>query len=97
LLVRNASQLFDVEGNSHLLQRFPKVRDVLSAYRQAGHGLADWGRIDWWTQQRANQEVMPVSFFGLLEHFQLVKWRVIEVLNDPSYLTDDRGKHAFKK
>jgi NAD(P)H-dependent FMN reductase len=36
LLVRNASQLFDVDGNPHLLRPFPKVRDVLSTYRQAG-------------------------------------------------------------
>jgi hypothetical protein len=57
----------------------------------------DRGRIGWWTQQRANQEVIPVPLFGLLKHFQPVKRRVIEVLNDPSCFTDDRGKHEFKK
>lgn len=93
LLARNASQLFDVEGNPHLLQRFPKVRDVLSAYRQAGRELADRGYVDWWTQRRANQEVIPVPFFGLLKHIQPVKRQVIKVLNDPSYFSDDSAKH----
>jgi hypothetical protein len=97
LLVRNASQLFEVGENPRLLQRYPKVRDVLSAYRQTGRGLADRGYVDWWTQRRANQEVIPVPFFGLLKHFRPVKRRVIEVLNTPSYFTDETGKHEFKK
>jgi NAD(P)H-dependent FMN reductase len=93
LLVRNASQLFDVEGNSRLLRRFPKVREVFSAYHQAGRELADKGRIGWWTQRRANQEVIPFPFFSVLKHIRPIKRQVIAVLNTPSYFTDNEDNN----
>ncbi len=80
-LVRNASGLFDFERDSSLPRRYPKVLDVITAFRQAGHELATRGRLSWRTQTRASQEVIPVPFFWLLKHLPPVKARVVKALN----------------
>jgi len=85
LLVRNASGLFDLDKYPAMSKRFPKILNVIAAYRQAGRDLATRNRIDWRTQQRANQEVIPVPFFGLLKRFRPVKQRVIQILNNPTF------------
>jgi len=53
---------------------------VYAAYEQAGRELAREGRIRYGTQRRANQEIIPVPFFGLLKRvpFKPLKRRFIE-------------------
>ena len=66
-LVRNGGRLFGHGHDPKAAERFPKVAEVYAAYRQAGRELAESGRISAATQRRANQEVIPVPFFGLLK------------------------------
>jgi multimeric flavodoxin WrbA len=84
VLVRNASALFDCAHNPSLGKDFPKIFDVFKAYEQAGHELATLGYIRNSTQRKANQEVVPLPFFGVLKHFRPIKERVIEYLRDGS-------------
>jgi len=80
VLVRNASALFDTTSDPQLVEEFPRIADVWVAFEQAGRELATLGRISRSTQRRANQEIVPVPFFGLLKHLRPVKLRVIEYL-----------------
>ncbi len=88
-LIRNASNLFERKTHPHLTQRFPKVLEVLAAYQQAGRELATHGQLNWRTQSRANQEVIPVPFFWLLKHFRPIKQRIVTVLNTPSFFREE--------
>jgi multimeric flavodoxin WrbA len=78
VLVRNASMLFDYTHNPALGKDFPKIFDVCRACEQAGRELVTLGHIRYSTQRRANQEVVPIPFFGLLKHFRPIKKRIIE-------------------
>jgi hypothetical protein len=66
----------EVEKAKELLQ----VLKVYAAYEQAGRELAREGRIRHATQRRANQEIIPLPFFGLLKRlpFKPLKRRFIE-------------------
>jgi multimeric flavodoxin WrbA len=70
ILVRNGGALtgWDVNADHY---HFPKLADVYSTYRQAGHELAEAGQISGSTQRRANQDVLPVPFFGILKKIRL--------------------------
>ena len=81
VLVRNASALFDHVHHPSLAREFPKTLDVCTAYEQAGHELAMLGYIRPLTQRKANQEVVPLPFFGVLKHLRPIKKRVIDYLS----------------
>jgi multimeric flavodoxin WrbA len=72
-LVRNGGHLFGHGHNSQAAERFPKIKAVYGAYRQAGRELAETGRISTLTQRKANQEIIPVPFFWLLKHLRPFK------------------------
>ena len=80
VLVRNGGRLSGYGSDSGTQERFPKILEVYAAYEQAGRDLAKEGRIRRGTQRRANQEIIPVPFFGLLKRlpFRPLKRRFIE-------------------
>lgn len=67
VLVRNGGRLSGHGSDPDRQQRFPKIFKVYAALEQAGRELAKEGRIRYGTQQRANQEILPVPFFGVLK------------------------------
>ena len=69
VLVRNAGRLAAHGQDPSREQIFPKLREVHKAYEQAGFELAKRQYISRSTQRTANQEIIPVKFFGLLKHF----------------------------
>ena len=79
VLVRNGGRLSGHGSDPDRQQRFPKIFKVYAAYEQAGRDLAREGRIRHGTQRRANQEIIPVPFFGLLKRlpFKPLKRRFI--------------------
>jgi len=79
VLVRNGGRLSGHGSDPDRQQRFPKVFRVYAAYEQAGRELAREGQIRYGTQRRANQEIIPVPFFGLLKRlpFKFLKRRFI--------------------
>lgn len=72
-LVRNGGRLFGHGHDPEAAKRFPKAAQVYAAYRQAGRELAENGRISAATQRKANQEIIPVPFFGLLKYLRPFK------------------------
>jgi multimeric flavodoxin WrbA len=80
VLVRNGGRLSGYGSDPERQERFPKILEVYDAYEQAGRELAREGRIQRGTQYRANQEIIPVPFFGLLKRlpFKPLKRRFIE-------------------
>ena len=66
-LIRNGGRIFGYGHGPRAIERFPKIAAVYEAYRQAGRELAQTGRISGVTQRKANQEIIPVPFFGLLK------------------------------
>jgi NAD(P)H-dependent FMN reductase len=79
-LVRNAGVLTGHGHDPEAEARFPKIKEVYAAYGQAGQELATLGRIQPGTQRRANQEILPVPFFGWLKQvpFRAVKEKFVE-------------------
>jgi putative NADPH-quinone reductase len=79
VLVRNGGRLSGHGSDPDRQNRFPKILEVYAAYEQAGRELAEEGRIRRGTQRRANQEIIPVPFFGLLKRlpFKSLKRRFI--------------------
>lgn len=84
VLVQNASALFDFAEKPSLGTDFPKVHAVCQAYEQAGHELATLGHLQRATQYKANEEIGPLPFFGVLKHLRPVKERVIAHLRAES-------------
>lgn len=72
-LVRSGGRIFGYGHDPRAAERFPKIDEVYAAYRQAGRELALTGRISRSTQSRANQEIIPVPFFGLLKRLRPFK------------------------
>ncbi len=72
-LIRNGGRLFGYGHDLQAVERFPKIADVYAAYEQAGRELALNGRISRTAQRKANQEVVPVPFFGLLKRLIFFK------------------------
>jgi hypothetical protein len=79
VLVRNATNLLDASQSAELECRNPRIQAVYDAYAQAGRELATLGHIRRETQQRANQEIVPVPLFGLLKRlpFKLLKEQIV--------------------
>jgi len=79
VLVRNGGRLSGHGSDPGRQKRFPKILEVYAAYERAGRELAKEGRIRRGTQRRANQEIIPVPFFGLLKRlpFKPLKRRFI--------------------
>ncbi len=79
VLVRNGGRLSGYGTDPEGARRFPKIPEVYAAYQQAGRELAREGRIRHETQRRANQEIIPVPFFGFLKRlpFKPLKRRFI--------------------
>jgi hypothetical protein len=84
VLIRNASSLFDYTNNPKSATNFPKTIEVCNYFEQAGNELATLGYIRNSTQRKANQEVIPVPFFGFLKRFRPVKESVVKYLRDSS-------------
>ena len=80
VLVRNGGRLSGYGDDREGQKRCPKILEVYAAYEKAGRELAREGRIRRRTQRRANQEIVPVPFFGLLKRlpFKPLKRRFIE-------------------
>jgi multimeric flavodoxin WrbA len=80
VLARNGGRLSGHGRGPDRQQRFPKIVGVYAAYEQAGRELAREGRIRYGTQRRANQEIIPVPFFGFLKRlpFKPLKRRFIK-------------------
>ncbi len=79
VLLRNGGRLSGHGRDPDRQKRFPKILEVYAAYEQAGRELAREGRIRGGTQRRANQEIIPVPFFGFLKRlpFKTLKRRFI--------------------
>jgi len=79
VLVRNGGRLSGHGSDPDRQKRFPKILEVYAAYEQAGRELAGEGRIRRGTWRRANQEIIPVPFFGVLKRlpFKSLKRRFI--------------------
>jgi multimeric flavodoxin WrbA len=66
-LVRNGGLLAGYGHDPAAAARLPKLGAVYAAYAQAGRELATRGRITPSTQRQANQEIVPVPFFGVIK------------------------------
>jgi putative NADPH-quinone reductase len=79
-LVRNGGRVSGYGSDLGRQKKLPKILQVYAAYEQAGWELAKEMRIRNGTQRRANQEIIPVPFFGLLKRlpFKPLKRRFIE-------------------
>ena len=66
-LVRNGASLVGKGRNENARDRFPRINDVYAAYGEAGRDLVRFGKICQRTQNRANQEILPVPMFGLFK------------------------------
>ncbi|MGD0707520.1 MAG: flavodoxin family protein [Anaerolineaceae bacterium] len=84
MLVRNGSALVGKGRDTHAEERFPRIRDVYAAYREAGRDLVHFSHIRRNTRRRANQEIVPVPMFDLLKRIPLrnVKLKFIERAQD---------------
>jgi hypothetical protein len=82
-LIRNSGRLFGHGHDPKARERFPKIAQVYAAYEQAGRELALNGCISRATQRKANQDVIPVPFFGLLKH--LIPFKRIMVTKAQEY------------
>jgi putative NADPH-quinone reductase len=80
VLVRNGGRLSGYGNEPDRQKKFPTIPEVHAAYEQAGRELAMEGQIRHATQRRANQEIIPVPFFGLLKRlpFKPLKRRFIQ-------------------
>jgi NAD(P)H-dependent FMN reductase len=83
-LVRSGGRLFGYGRDPLALKRFPRITNVYDAYEQAGRELVVNGHISRATQRKANQEVIPVPFFGLLKY--LVPFKHIMIRKAQEYL-----------
>jgi hypothetical protein len=77
-LIRSGGRLFGHGHDPQALERFPKIRTVYAAYEQAGRELALNGHITAATCRQANQEIIPVPFFGLLKHLPFFKHAMVQ-------------------
>ena len=72
-LIRSGGRLIGYGHDPQAKERFPKINSVYAAYEQAGRELAINGCISNSIQRKANQEIIPVPFFGLLKRLSPFK------------------------
>ncbi len=77
-LVRNGGRLSGYGHDPEREKRVPRIFDVYAAYEQAGRELATKGRIRRSTEQRANQEIVPMPMFGILKRLKPFKRIMVE-------------------
>jgi multimeric flavodoxin WrbA len=77
-LVRSGGRLFGHGHDPQAIERFPKIRAVYAAYEQAGRELSLHGRISDTTCRKANQEIIPVPFFGWLKRLTFFKRMMVK-------------------
>jgi multimeric flavodoxin WrbA len=77
VLVRNGGRLAGYGGDPEREKRLPKIKTVYDAYEQAGRELATLGRIRRGTQQRANQDILPIPMFRLVKRFKPFKRKML--------------------
>jgi hypothetical protein len=77
-LIRNAGGIVYQKDDPQILLRFPKIAQVFLAYEESGRELVTLGRIRRSTQQKANQEIIPVPFFGQLKRLSVLKHVMVE-------------------
>lgn len=82
-LIRSGGRLFGYGHDPKAVERFPKISEVYEAYRQAGRELVLSGCISRATQRKANQEIIPVPFFGLLK--RLIPFKRVMVTKAQEY------------
>ncbi|MBA4383106.1 MAG: hypothetical protein C0410_00065 [Anaerolinea sp.] len=73
VLTRNCVRFFENAKKPEILANFPKIAEVVEAYKQAGRELASLGSIQRRTQKQANQEIVPVPFFRFLKGLKMIK------------------------
>jgi putative NADPH-quinone reductase len=80
VLVRNGGRLSGYGRGVEQARLFPRLPAIYAAYEQAGRELAQDGYIHRVTERRANQEIIPLPFFGLLKRLPLksVKRKFVE-------------------
>lgn len=100
MLVRNGAEMMGKGKDPTAESRFPRIRDVFAAYRQAGRELAMYGTINKKTEHAANREIIPVPLFHLLKRipFRTVKLKfagqAAQFQNHPSTPESSSGKAA---
>lgn len=77
-LIRSGGRLFGHGHDPRAAERFLKIRAVYAAYERAGRELALNGRISMATQREANQEIIPIPFFGLLKRLTPLKRMMVQ-------------------
>jgi multimeric flavodoxin WrbA len=78
ILVRNAGRASG-HGKDKMREQFmPKLKEVYQAYEQAGRELATQGYISKATQNKANQEIVPIKFFRILKRFRPYKEKILQ-------------------
>jgi NAD(P)H-dependent FMN reductase len=73
VLTRNCVRFFENANKPEINENFPKIAEVVEAYKQAGRELASSGSIRPKTQKRANQEIVPIPFFGFIKRLKVIK------------------------
>lgn len=71
VLVRNAGQIIGHGRDPQAEEKFSKLKEVYTAYHQAGRELVQTGKISSATLRRANQEILPVPGFAWLKKIRL--------------------------
>jgi len=77
-LTRNCIRFFENADSLEIKENFPKIAEVVEAYKQAGRELATFGHIQRRTQNRANQEIIPIPFFKYIKGLRMIKPIVVE-------------------
>lgn len=78
MLVRNAGRAAGLGKEPIREKIFPKLAEVHQAYEQAGRELATQGYISKSTQNKANQEIVPIKHFRFLKRFRHYKLKILE-------------------
>ncbi len=94
LLIRNGGTITGWDEKSEKFSRFPRLAIVFQAYRQAGRELALIGKISRSTERLANQEILPIPFFGIIKKLKLfpLKEKFAEKAREMKLLTPKKNK-----
>lgn len=83
VLVRKSGKIVGYGTNSQKENGYPKIHEVYKAYYQAGKDLAILGRIRRVTQNKANQDILPIPLIAkMLMKFKFIKRRMIGIIRN---------------